>query len=315
MSEPRQFDSLASVDLPPDAAVHLAIGMFDGVHRGHAVVLESAIRAAQGSGGLCGALTFWPHPSRLFRPGDPARMILGPELKRRELARHGLDFIVEQPFNRAFSEIEAKEFLNTLKAGIPGLASIHAGENWRFGRDRAGDMNLLVALGQRTGARVEVVGCVSDGAERISSTRIRSLLTQGRVEEANALLGFDYYTIGTVTQGKRMGRALDAPTLNLPFEGDLMPAYGVYAVKVSDVAGARSYRGVANFGVRPTVDISTKPLLEVHLLDPCVFDYGHRLKVVWLRFLRQERKFDGLESLKRQIERDVEQARRWFEEA
>lgn len=314
MSEPLQFGSLESVDLPAGAPAHLAIGMFDGVHRGHQVVLASAIRAARESGGLCGALTFWPHPSRLFRPGDPARMILGPELKRRELARHGVDFIVEQPFTRAFSEIPASGFLKTLKDGIPGLASAHAGENWRYGRDRAGDMESLVAQGRQLGIRVEAVACVSDGAERISSTRIRSLLTQGRVEEANALLGFDYYSIGTVTQGKRMGRTLDAPTLNLPFEGDLMPAYGVYAVRVSDVAGARSYRGVANFGVRPTVDISTKPILEVHLLDPCVFDYGHRLKVVWLRYLRQERKFDGLESLKRQIERDVEQARRWFEE-
>ena len=307
-----QFESLAAADLPQDRPVHLAIGMFDGLHRGHKRVIESTLESAKKSNGVCGALTFWPHPSRLFRPDDPARMILNPEIKRFELSKLGLDFIVEEPFTREFSEIEADCFLDHLKQQVPSLASVHAGENWRFGCGRSGDMDLLVKLGERAGVKVEAVPCLAEDGVRVSSTRIRSLLTQGRLEEANTLLGYEYYSIGTVTQGKRMGRTIDSPTLNLPFEGDLKPAYGVYVVTVSDVSLSHEYKGVANFGLRPTVELSSKPLLEAHLLEHCPFDYGHRLRVVWKRFLRQERKFDSVETLKLQIEKDVAAARNYL---
>lgn len=308
-----QFERLQSVSYGSDCAVHLAIGMFDGLHLGHRSVIESAQEAARESGGVCGALTFWPHPSRLFRPDDPARMILSPELKRIELGKLGLDFIVEEPFTRAFAGIEAERFLAYLQAEVPALKSVHAGENWRFGRGRVGDMGSLARQGEALGIAVKAIDCLESGDSRVSSTRIRSLLTTGEIEEANALLGYDYYSIGTVTQGKRMGRTIDAPTLNLPFEGDLKPAYGVYAVSVSDVSLKKQYRAVANFGLRPTVEMTTKPLLEAFLLDSCPFDYGHRLKVVWHRFLRQEQKFSGVDELKRQIAKDVEEAKGYFE--
>lgn len=314
MGGTRQFESLRSTNYPADCPVHLAIGMFDGLHRGHQLVIESAKDAARESGGVCGALTFWPHPSRLFRPDDPARMILSPELKRLELAKLGLDFIVEEPFSRDFAAIEAAVFLSHLKAELPSLASVHAGENWRFGKGRSGDMPELVRQGEKIGVTVNAVPCLESGAERVSSTRIRNLLTVGEIEQANALLGYDYYSIGTVTQGKRMGRTIDAPTLNLPFEGDLKPAYGVYAVSVSDVSLSHQYKAVANFGLRPTVEMTNKPLLEAFLLEKCPFDYGHRLKVVWHKFLRQEQKFSGIDELKRQIAKDVEEAKAYFDE-
>ncbi|MBK1875245.1 riboflavin biosynthesis protein RibF [Pelagicoccus mobilis] len=313
MSGTKQFECLRTVDYAADCPVHLAIGMFDGLHRGHQRVIESAKEAARESGGVCGTLTFWPHPSRLFRPADPARMILSPELKRLELAKLGLDFIVEEPFTREFAAIEASEFLAHLKSELPAIQSVHAGENWQFGRGRTGDMGELELQGDLLGVGVESVPCLDSGAERVSSTRIRNLLTLGQIGEANELLGYDYYSIGTVTQGKRMGRTIDAPTLNLPFEGDLRPAYGVYAVSVSDVSLDHQYRAVANFGIRPTVEQTDKPLLEAFLLDECPFDYGHRLQVVWHSFLRQEEKFNGIDELKRQIAKDVDQARAFFD--
>lgn len=307
-----QFECLRSANYDADCPVHLAVGMFDGLHRGHQLVVESAKKAARASGGVCGALTFWPHPSRLFRPDDPARMILSPELKRLELAKLGLDFIVEEPFTRDFAGIDSSGFLSHLKSELPSLASVHAGENWRFGRGRSGNMVELARQGDAAGVVVNAIPCLESGTERVSSTRIRSLLTIGEIEEANSLLGYDYYSIGTVTQGKRMGRTIDAPTLNLPFEGDLKPAYGVYAVSVSDVSLGRQYKAVANFGLRPTVEMTTKPLLEAFLLEDCPFDYGHRLKVVWHKFLRQEEKFSGIDALKGQIAKDVEEAKLYF---
>ncbi len=313
MSGTRQFECLKSVDYEADCPVHLAVGMFDGLHRGHQLVIESAKAAARESGGVCGALTFWPHPSRLFRPGDPARMILNPELKRAELAKLDLDFIVEEPFTREFAGIEASDFLAHLKSDLPSLASVHAGENWRFGKGRIGDMPELARQGELAGVSVNAIPCLESGAERVSSTRIRNLMTIGEIEAAADLLGYEYYSIGTVTQGKRMGRTINAPTLNLPFEGDLKPAYGVYAVSVSDVSLGHQYNAVANFGLRPTVEMTDKPLLEAFLLEDCPFDYGHRLKVVWHKFLRQEQKFGGLDELKQQIAKDIEEAKAYFD--
>ncbi len=308
----RQFESLSAISLDTTQPVHLAIGMFDGLHRGHQQVIASACEAAEADSGLFGALTFWPHPSRLFQPDDPARMILSPEIKRMKLAELGLDFIVEEPFNLKFASIEADGFLEYLKSTIPSLASVHAGENWRFGKGRAGDMEQLVEQGRRLGIAVEAVECLADSGVRVSSTRIRSLLAQGRLDEANALLGYDYFSIGTVRQGKRLGRTIGTPTLNLPFEGDLRPAYGVYVVSVSDVSLDHQYNGIANFGLRPTVGKASKPLLEVHLLEDCPFDYGHRLQVVWKKHLRLERAFPGVEELRKQIVDDIREAKRYF---
>lgn len=314
MTPARQFESLHSISFDDERPVHLAVGMFDGLHCGHRKVVEAAMAASDADGGHVGALTFWPHPSRLFNPEDPARMILNPEIKRRELSQLGLEFIVEEPFTQQFAAIEAVDFLDYLLDHMPKLASLHAGENWRFGRGRVGDMAMLTALGKEKGVRVDPVECLAVGGVRVSSTRIRSLLLQGRVEEANALLGYDYYSIGTVIRGKQIGRSLDAATLNLPFEGDLKPAYGVYLVTVSDVSLEKTYNGVANFGVRPTVESTTDPVLEVHMLEECPFEYGHRLKVDWKRHLRPEKKFDSVEKLREQIALDVYSAKQFFED-
>ena len=315
MATPEYFDSLDSFDSPENRSVHLAVGMFDGVHRGHRQVIESAIRSAAVDGGLAGVLTFWPHPSALFNPSNPTRMILNSEMKRAELEKLRIDFVIEEPFTEAFAATESNRFVAALVSKIPGLASLHTGENWRFGKGRLGDVKMLDGLARAEGVKATALECLYLEGERVSSTRIRNALTNGRVEEANHLLGYDYESLGTVTEGKKVGRSIGAPTLNLPFEGDLAPRYGVYAVRASRLAGEERLAGVANFGIRPTVNALDAPLLEVNLLDSCPFDYGDRLRVEWLSFLRPEMKFDGIDSLRARIQADIEEAKRFFNES
>jgi len=239
-------------------------------------------------------------------------MILNPELKRRELARLGVDFEIQQPFNREFAALESDAVLRHLLGRLPRLESVHVGENWRFGKGRRGDASLLRELAKREGIHAEALECETINGERVSSTRIRDLLVAGEVGLAAELLGYPYYSIGTVFQCAQRGRTIEVPTLNMPFEGDLEAAYGVYCVHVSDVSVDRVYNGVANFGVKPTLAAVDRPLLEAHLLEDCPFDYGHRLKVDWLKFLRPERRFDSFELLRAQIAEDVLAGRRYF---
>ncbi|OUW19644.1 MAG: riboflavin biosynthesis protein RibF [Opitutales bacterium TMED158] len=296
-------------------SIHLAIGMFDGVHRGHRKVIESAIGAAAEAGGLAGALTFWPHPSVLFQPENPTPMILDPKTKRSELEKLRIDFMIEEPFTKVFAATESNRFVAMLKDKIPELASIHTGQNWRFGKGRLGDVALLKALADAEGVDFAAMECLYVEGERVSSTRVRNALSSGRIEEANRLLGYEYDSLGTVTEGKKVGRTIDAPTLNLPFEGDLAPCYGVYAVRVSRFDGDERLPGVANFGIRPTVNELKRPLLEAHVLGECPFGYGDRLRVEWIAFLRPEMKFDGIGALRARIAMDIEEARRLFQDS
>jgi FAD synthase len=244
MSLPAQFDGLDRVALP-SRPLHVAIGMFDGVHLGHRAVIESAVQSARHSGGVSVVLTFAPHPSVLFRPDNPTRMILDLPAKMAKVGSLGIDAIVVQPFTREFAAITAEEFVPFIKRHLPRLAGIYVGENFRFGKGRKGDV-----------------------------------------------AGF--------------------PTLNLGWSPDLRPLYGVYAVRVS---GAKSYGwlpAVANYGLRPTVEQSAEPRLEIHMLVACPYGAGDTVAVEWVRFIRPERKFGGLDELKLQIARDVAEARAEF---
>lgn len=179
MSAPRQFADLNQVALPPQP-LHLAIGMFDGLHRGHQSVINAALAGARGNGGLAGVLTFWPHPSVLFRPTAPTQMLMSPEMKRAVLGRLGLDFIIEQNFSPALAQISAEDFLPYLQRSLPQLAAIYVGENWRFGRERRGDVGQLIAAAKQVGLSVLSAPRLNHEGEPISSSRIRGLLSQGR---------------------------------------------------------------------------------------------------------------------------------------
>jgi len=239
-------------------------------------------------------------------------MILSPALRSARLAEEGVDFIIQQTFDRDFAGIETDAFLPELQAVFPRLESVHAGENWKFGRGRLGDMELLKALGLQTGVAVDSVECLNRGRERISSTRIRGELAQGRMSEAREMLGYDYFSLGDVVEGKKTGRVLGFPTLNMPFEGDLEPAYGVYFMRIGKVDSAVEFEAVSNFGLRPTLEDSKEPILEAHLLGDCPFVSGDRLEARWLRFHRPEQKFEGLEALQLQIASDAIAAREFF---
>ena len=313
MSGLLQFDSLAQVRLPA-SPLHLAIGMFDGLHLGHQSVVEAAIHSARRSGGRAGVLTFAPHPSVLLRPGNPTPLLMPAAMKRTVLARLGVDVLIEQPFTHDYAGIPAEEFVPHLRRHLPQLAAVYVGENWRFGRDRAGDVALLVAEARKAGLAVYSAPRLNHNGAPISSSRIRELLAAGDIAGVNAMLGYSYFTEGVVEPGRQLGRTLGFPTLNLAWEPGLKPRYGVYAVEVT--AGAeRPLKGVANYGLRPTVAQAERPLLEVHLLEPSALTYGDRVSVSWLHFLRPESKFGSLDELRRQIGIDRENALAFFAKA
>jgi riboflavin kinase / FMN adenylyltransferase len=307
----RTFDRLEQVALPA-GALHLAIGMFDGLHRGHQSVLQAALHSARRSGGLAGVLTFWPHPSALFRPENPTRLLMPPAMKRAVLGRLGLDFVIEQNFSPEFAAIEARDFPAHLRRSLPRLAAVYVGENWRYGRGRSGTVTQLAADARPAGFTVFSAPRLNHHGSPISSSRIRELLLAGEIAEANRLLGFAYFSTGTVQPGRQLGRTIGFPTLNLAWEPELPPRFGVYVVQVTTAAGA-VINGVANYGLRPTVGAATGPLLEVHLLEEAGVTYGDVLTVSWLHFLRPESKFSGVGELSAQIAVDRGMALAFFQ--
>lgn len=307
------FSGLEAVALP-DVPVHLAIGMFDGVHLGHRSVIESAVQSARRSGGLAGVLTFWPHPSRVLRPGSPTLMMMDREVKRRVLAGLGIDFIVEVEFTAVFAATSASEFVASLRRQLPKVRALYVGANWRFGRGREGDVAVLIREASTRGIEVFSAERLNHNGAPISSSRIRELLAEGAVAEANALLGYSYFCEGEVQSGRRLGRTLGFPTLNLPWNPELAPRRGVYVVSVTGPDG-KTTMGVANYGVRPTVEDQGQPLLEVHVLGETNLGPGSRLTVRWLESLRPEKRFGGVEELRAQIARDRQDALAWVSRA
>jgi len=316
----RQFPSLESVDFPKTVPLHLAVGMFDGLHLGHQAVIGQALQAAKRDGGtlpaIAAVLSFWPHPSHLLRPDAATQMLMLPSDKARVLEKLGVCALITQPFTEAFAALEAEAVLPHFKRALPGLAGIYVGENWCFGRGRRGDLELLKAQGKAHGVEVVGLSRVEYDGEPISSTRIRAAIQRGEIEQANAMLGYPYFAQGVVASGRGLGRTIGSPTLNIEWLPELQPRYGVYAVEVSAV-GAESGAGVnaalpgiANYGLRPTVGTQAVPQLEVFILaDECPWDRGDELLVELRHFIRPEKKFAGLDELTAQIVKDTTIAR------
>jgi riboflavin kinase/FMN adenylyltransferase len=284
--------------------------MFDGVHLGHRAVIETAIQSARRNGGMAAILTFRPHPSRVFRPESPARLIHDAATQAGLLADLGVDAVIFEPFTPEFARIEATAFLPWLRERLPGLAAVYVGGNWRFGAGRGGDVSSLVESARRTGLSVFSIPPVEIDGKPVNSTRIRALLESGDVAQAGALLGYSYFARGPVIAGKKLGRKLGFPTLNLAWSPELTPRFGVYLVRVA--GRGLSLPGVANYGVRPTVETAAVPQVETHVLGACPLDEGDVIAVEWLESLRQEMKFSGVEALRSQIEADVKEAKDFF---
>lgn len=296
------------------APVYLAIGVFDGVHLGHQAVIESAVHSARQSGGIAAVLTFTPHPSRIFRPDEPTLLLMPMAQKAERLRKHGVDCVIEKTFDRKYASISALDFLKSLKDAMPTLAAVYVGENFRFGKKRSGDVNTLIQTGAKLGIAVFSAERINYNGEPISSTRIRSALAEGAIAQVNQLLGYNYTAFGTVMKGKQLGRTLDFPTLNLPWSPESRPRFGVYAARVA-LRNTQDWQpGIANYGLRPTVEAGvTRPLLETHVFNgPCAIDYGDEVAVQLLDFVRPEQAFESVERLQAQIKEDAAQVRAWF---
>jgi riboflavin kinase/FMN adenylyltransferase len=309
-----QFTGVSHAALP-SGPLHLAIGMFDGVHLGHRAVIEPALVAARRDHGVSAVLTFSPHPSVLFRPQDPTRLIQPLALKAEVLGRLGVHALITEPFTLEFARLPAAEFLGWLKASLPSLAAVYVGQNFRFGAQRKGDVALLKKCGAAAGVAVHSAAAVQAHGEWVSSTRIRAHLAAGEIEAANLLLGYAYFAEGVIAPGKRLGRTIGFPTLNLAWSPDLRPRFGVYAVTVTGAKTSAPLPAVANYGLRPTVENTTEPKLEVHVLGTCPYEAGDHITVEWLRWLRPEMKFPSIDELRAQIARDRDNATASFAQA
>lgn len=289
----------------------IALGNFDGVHRGHQVVIGEAQRIARQTGAPAAVMTFDPHPRRLFQP-DLAPFTLTPfRIKARHIEALGVDFLYVQNFDTGFASKTAEEFVqDVLHEGL-GVSHVVVGEDYVFGKGRGGNVRVLGRMAAERGFGTTSVGPVRDGDGAVfSSTRARTALMEGRPREAAHVLGTPWEIEGRVEHGDARGRTIGFPTANVALGEFLHPAAGVYAVEAGIDRGGQTdwIPGVANFGRRPTFD-KTDELLEVHLFDFSGDLYGQHLRVRLVEYLRPERTFDGLPALKAQIAEDAGKAR------
>jgi riboflavin kinase/FMN adenylyltransferase len=287
----------------------VAVGNFDGVHRGHQAVLERALAEAKAAARPAIVLTFEPHPRSVIRPGIPLFRLTPAPMKASILAELGFDAVVETPFTRAFAGQSAEEFVTRILDRGLGVSHVVTGVDFHFGKDRQGGPAYLIEAGARHGFGVTLVDAFRDeNAEIVSSSRIRASLAEAGVGQAAGLLGYRYTVEAEVSRGKQLGRTLGYPTANMALSADTELAHGIYAVKFRRPGGAL-HDGVASFGRRPTVEADGAALLETFLFDFAADLYGETCRVSLFSYLRGEEKFDGLDALVAQMRRDEEEAR------
>jgi len=286
-----------------------AIGNFDGVHRGHLALVDTARDLAAEIGAPHGVVLFDPHPRRFFQPDTPAFLLTDIETRAELLGEAGVTRIFVLPFDRDLANEDPRAFVfDTLRARL-GLAGAAAGEEFQFGKGRAGNAESLAVLAAEAGlaARIAPPAAAAEGEEKYSSSEAREALRDGDPKAAAAVLGRPWRVRGVVREGDRRGRTIGFPTASLLLGELIEPKYGVYAVRAATDDG-KTFDAVANFGLRPTVE-GKEPRLEVYLFEFSGDLYGRELKVDFIDFLRGEQRFDGLDALKAQIDRDCEAAR------
>jgi riboflavin kinase/FMN adenylyltransferase len=289
----------------------LALGNFDGVHRGHRKILERVRRVADERGATSVVMTFDPHPPRVVRPDKAPPLLMTKSQKLEAIEQAGVHGAAIVRFTPEMSRWEPEMFVRTVLVDWLRVAEVWVGANFLFGHDRTGNFTLLRVLGSRYGFRAEKIDPVRYKEFVVSSTRVRRLVSEGRVDEAGALLGHAYSLDGSVVRGDQRGRTIGFPTANLCTENELLPPHGVYAttVRIRDVVHA----SVTNIGVRPTVDHSGRTTIETHIFN---FDrdiYGAPVRLGFVQRIRDERAFETLEQLQAQIEADCGRARVLFD--
>jgi riboflavin kinase / FMN adenylyltransferase len=289
----------------------LALGNFDGLHRGHIKIIERVRRVAAERGGTALVLTFDPHPPRVVRPDKAPPLLMTLDQKLDALERAGIQGVAVVTFTHQLSRWEPETFVKKVLVDWLHVAEVWVGADFLFGRDRTGNFTLLRALGARAGFRAEKIDPVRYKEFVVSSTRIRRLVAEGRVDEASALLGHHFYLDGAVVRGAGRGRELGIPTANLATENELIPPHGVYATTAS--VGGVVYPSVTNIGLRPTFETSARATIETHILGLNTDLYGQRVRLGFVQRLRDERRFADVDALKAQIEADVRRAGRLFD--
>ncbi len=285
-------------------SLSVAIGNFDGVHRGH----QALLRVARASG-TPAALTFTPHPARVFAPALAPPLIMSLERRLELLEEAGIEVAVVEPFTRAFAAVEAEDFVRQVLGERLGARRVVVGYDFSFGRGRRGNPEMLQRLGRELGLSVEIVPPVMADGLVCSSTKIREFVLEGRVEGAALLLGRPFEIIGPVVRGAGRGRAMGIPTANLAPEGELLPRLGIYAARAIVLDGGPTRAAALSVGSNPTFGPGEAVTVEAYLLD---FDgdlYGRRVRLEVLERLRDERRFASVGELRAQIDQDVAQVR------
>lgn len=299
-------------DTPPPWLVHpvLALGNFDGVHRGHRRILERVVRGAQERGGTPMAMTFDPHPPRIVRPDKAPPLLMTTPQRLEALGTAGMRAVAVVRFTHDLSQWDAETFVSKVLVEWLRVSEVWVGANFLFGHDRTGTFSMLRQLGQRYGFRADKIDPVRFKDFVVSSTRIRRLVSEGRMDEAGALMGRPYFLDGVVVHGRAKGRELGFPTANLSTENELLPPPGVYATTLQ-IDGA-DHPGVTNIGVRPTFDLAGPMVVETHVLGDPGDLYGKPVRLRFVQRLREERKFPDVDALRAQIAADVRSAQRLF---
>ncbi|MGV3457887.1 bifunctional riboflavin kinase/FAD synthetase [Sphingomonas sp.] len=298
-----RLDGAASVPANLRGGI-VALGNFDGFHRGHQAVVGRAVARARDEGRPVIVATFDPHPVRHFRPDTPPFRLTTLDQRARLFAAAGADAMLVFGFDAALASLSAREFAQQRLIGAGGVVT---GADFTFGKGRDGNVAVLAALGAELGFSVDTVSPVAAEGEVVSSSRIRDALRQGQPREAAALLTRPFAIEGVVEGGAKLGRQLGYPTANIRLGSYLRPRYGVYAVRAR-LADGRIVEGVANFGIRPMID-PPEELLEPYFFDFSGDLYGQMVEVQLIDFLRDEAKYDDLDALKAQIARDCDAAR------
>ena len=288
----------------------LALGNFDGLHRGHVKIIERVNRRAGERGSTSVVMTFDPHPPRVVRPDKAPPLIMTKAQRLEALDRAGIAAVAVVRFTTELSHWDPETFVRTVLVDWLRVSEVWVGANFLFGHDRSGNFSTLRTLGQRYGFRADKIDPVRYKEFVVSSTRIRRLVAEGRMDEAGALLGHPYYIDGTVVAGKRRGRELGFPTANLQTENELLPPNGVYATTTT-IDGV-VHASLTNVGVRPTFGDTVKPIIEAYVLGFNGDLYGRPVRLGFVQRLRDERKFEDVDALRTQMEADRRRAERLF---
>lgn len=299
--------------LPP---VALTIGNFDGVHKGHQAIVDRLCRAAAARSLVACVLTFEPHPREFFAPQSAPTRLTSLREKLELLDAKGIGRAHVQRFARGLAAMTAEAFVEEILCRVLRARWILVGDDFRFGNRRAGDVALMRTLGERFGFEVETVPTIEHEGSRVSSSSVREALAAGELGRAEALLGRPYSISGRVEHGNKLGRELGYATANIQLQHNRPPLMGIYAVRVHGVHGVdgKPCDAVASLGVRPTLKSAGKAVLEVHLFDFAGELYRKHLRVDFLHKIRDEEKYPDLDSLRAQIARDCDAARRYLKE-